>query len=589
MRVHNPQTNKKLVTDLLNSLKELRSKRGFDTHTYIEAKCILLNKYMRDFNLKSCVVGVSGGIDSAITLGLVHKAAKFKNSPIKKIFPILLPVFSPDGATNQQETIIRGEEVAKTFNIKPVKIDLTQSHRSIKNAVDENIGEKGKGWASGQLVSYVRTPALYYVTSLLAQKNIPGVICGTTNKDEGAYLGYFGKASDGMVDLQLISDIHKSEVYKVAKSLGVPKSVLEVTPSGDMFDGRVDEDVFGTPYDFVELYMLYLSIKDEREKEKLFKSWDSKAKKQFTTLKKRLERMHNYNKHKYLGKSPAVHLDVYESSIPDGWNNAITENSNANSNNNFVGEFSLSKELIDVLHQNKNLIKIKPIKKIGDESCIIDNLLTKKEIRYLLDDLANQKWIPVGKDGMKKNFNPETDAVGSYRASCYSEKLAKILWERVVGKISTLRVMKDDTPTDWNGERVWRAVGINPLMRFIRYDSSGVLVPHYDGPYAYNPGKRTLMSLVLYLTDNNKSTGGATRFIKDKQKNKPLSERKYDDWERLAINKEVVLKIYPRKGTALLFDHRILHDSESLNGKKDKILLRTDIIFERCGINFQKK
>lgn len=320
MKIYNPQTDRILNKDLVDALYSLRSRRNFNPEMYIEAKASLINAYMRQFGLKSCVVAVSGGIDSAVTLGLVSKASQQKNSPIKKVLAVLLPIFN-EGATNQDVATRRGRETAQAFGISPIIIDLTETHNYLKRAIDSSTKISGQGWASGQLVSYLRTPALYYITSLLSQENFPAMLCGTTNRDEGSYLGYFGKASDGMVDVQIISDIHKSEVYKVGELLGVPKGVHEAVPTGDMFDGRTDEEVFGAPYDFVELYLLYLSIKDAQERKKILENFSRDAQKQFEILSARLEALHKYNQHKYLGKSPAVHLDIYESSIPGGWNN----------------------------------------------------------------------------------------------------------------------------------------------------------------------------------------------------------------------------------------------------------------------------
>jgi hypothetical protein len=61
-------------------------------------------------------------------------------------------------------------------------------------------GIKGTAWASGQLVSYLRTPMLYYQTALLTEQGFRSIACGTTNRDEGSYIGFFGKASDGSID-----------------------------------------------------------------------------------------------------------------------------------------------------------------------------------------------------------------------------------------------------------------------------------------------------------------------------------------------------------------------------------------------------
>ena len=232
---------------------------------------------------------------------------------------MLLPVFSKEGATNQDQAVERGKLICRFFGIKPVIIDLTSSHQTVKNTVDKNLSIKGEDWASGQLVSYIRTPALYYISSLLSEKNLPAIICGTTNRDEGAYLGYFGKASDGMVDLQIISDIHKSEVYKIAELLNIPQEIINTVPSGDMYDGRSDEQVFGATYDFVELFLLLKSIQDKKTVDSIKQKWTINAKKQFIVLSKRLEKLHNYNLHKYLRGSSSIHLDIYERKVPGGW------------------------------------------------------------------------------------------------------------------------------------------------------------------------------------------------------------------------------------------------------------------------------
>ncbi|MEO5729362.1 MAG: NAD(+) synthase, partial [Byssovorax sp.] len=248
-----------LHPDLARALQALRRRRGFEVGRCMEAKTTLLNAYLTESGLQACVVGVSGGVDSAVTLGLVCRAAEQPGSPIRKVVAALMPLFVSDGATNQDIALARGREVAERFGAQAITVDLSSGHGSVKSAVDEALGAAGGPWASGQLVSYLRTPALYYLASLLTQQGFPSVLLGTTNRDEGGYIGFFGKASDGMVDIQLISDLHKSEVYQVARHLGVPTSVIDANPTGDVFDGRTDEEMIGAPYDFIELYTLYLA------------------------------------------------------------------------------------------------------------------------------------------------------------------------------------------------------------------------------------------------------------------------------------------------------------------------------------------
>ena len=318
MKVYNEQSDRNLSEQLKEIQKEIRKKRNFNPKDYIEQKSNLLNEYMNKYGLKACVIAISGGIDSAVVLGIVKKASEQTNSPIKKIMPMLLPILKSTGVTNQNEATNRGKELCEKLDLKPYIIDLTSVNNEIRKSLEPVIEIKGEDWAIGQLGPYSRTPVLYYTTSLLNQEGFGAIICGTTNKDEGAYLGYVGKASDGMVDVQVISDIHKSEVYQVAHELGIPKSIIEATPSGDMYDSRTDETVFGASYDFVELYLNYLNMEDS-EKEKLISSLDEKSKEQFDFYAKNLENLHKYNLHKYMAKSPAVHLDLYDSSVKGGW------------------------------------------------------------------------------------------------------------------------------------------------------------------------------------------------------------------------------------------------------------------------------
>ena len=335
MKIYNAQNDNILRPSLAATLQTLRDTQAFDASGYALAKAQRLNDYLRSYGLKSCVVAVSGGIDSAVVLGIAALAQRQEDSPLERIVPVLLPVLESTGATNQASATVKGQEVARAFGMEPKVVALSKAHQILKSIVDQEVGGTlgpsgsstvvvGEDWAAGQLVSYLRTPALYYVTSLLTQTGQPGVLLGTTNKDEGAYLGYFGKASDGLVDVQLISDLHKSEVFALGRELGVPSSVLTATPTGDMYDGRSDEEVFGAPYDFVELFLRFKYALPQ-ERTRWAKDWDADDVRQFYGLSDRLERMHQYNKHKYLGKSPAVHLDLWDCKIEQGWDYFVYE------------------------------------------------------------------------------------------------------------------------------------------------------------------------------------------------------------------------------------------------------------------------
>lgn len=555
-----------LSKELENILFSLRKRRAFNPKLYIEEKTVKLNKYMAEHKLSSCVVAVSGGIDSAVVLGIVCEAAKKEDSPIKKIVPVTLPIFKDKFTSNQSEATKKAINLMNALSPKkesvqwmPLKINLTSAFEALKSEVDESCSIEGLPWAAGQLVSYLRTPTYYYITSLLTQQKLPGVVVGTTNRDEGAYLGFFGKASDGMVDIQLISDLHKSEVFKVGGFLSIPKEILYAVPTGDMFDNRPDEDVFGATYDSVELF-LQMKCLSEEEKTTYLSSLNNDSKKQFNDISEKLERLHAFNKHKYLGKSPAVHLDILESGVPGGWPIEIKESSK------IINEFTLNKpKLSDVDFPNQECSILKDLDKFAATA---SGILRNDEIKDLLNQVKS--WVPVAVNGYMRDYK-NGDEVGSWRASAFSEEWAAILWQKIAHIIP---------PTITLDNSIWVANGVSSLLRFIKYEDGGFLVPHYDYPFEFKNKNRTFLSLVLFLTAP--SNGGATRFIKDPQKDKRLSDMDLSDWNRKPFNDEILLSVNPNPGSALIFDHFLLHDGESVIGQNPKIIIRTDVVYKPC-------
>lgn len=580
MKVYNPHSDRIIHTEIETLLINYRNSKNFNAKDYIHAKSILLNSYMHKFNLKSCVIAVSGGIDSAIVLGIVAYAAKLNNSPIKKILPVCLPVSDSKGATGQDTATIRGKEVCLSYGIQPFVIELSPPHKLIGNTVSENIHITGEDWAQGQLVAHTRTPTLYYCATLLTQEKLPAIICGTTNRDEGLYLGYFGKASDGLVDVQLISDLHKSEVYKVAQELNTPDSILKVTPQGDMYDGRSDEEVFGAPYAFVEYYLHFLSL--SLDEQQLIKNlFSQEAAEQFDFFSQNIENLHNYNRHKYFGASPAVHLDLDYKDIKEGWktNCSFSRKSDKAINiHNFVG--LTSSDSVPMSFTN-------PI----DSHCVthyvnnnpiycINNAFSNEENEWLLKQCNHNDWKPANIYG-KHEISP--DFIMSQRTTIYNDILSNYLFQRIAKHIPHLKIHEDITtlPRMLNNSNIWSASSINPLFRYIRYNNGQQLITHYDDTYEYNEYKKTLMTVIIYLEDSS----ALTRFINDPQTNIEESKRNYNDWSNIAEDKHVLLSIPSKIGQIVVFDHRILHDATAPYNEQ-KTIIRTDLVFEAPQLGF---
>lgn len=570
--------------ELHDTLAVIRARRNFDPEAYAAAKAALLNDYMRHFGLKACVVAVSGGIDSAVVYALIARARATAGSPIERVVAITLPYqggTEDSGVTNQAETIDRAFDLVEHLEGEAgdglVQISMDTIHRFLVTGVESAVGIRPNAWARGQIASTLRTAVLSYVCTLLTRQKLPAILVGTTNRDEGGYLGYFGKYSDGAVDVQLISDLHKNEVRALAAHLDVPESIRAATPTGDMFDASTDEEVFGVPYDYVELFTA-LAAMPPAEAERLTAAWSVSTRLRNAEMAQAVTAMHGYNRHKYLGRSPAVHLDLLPAAVPGGWDNRPAAARATRDPSRFVGLYQPGPDApspLDATHRGT------PSVEPGFKHLAIPNLMGARECAALVAGIPPTVWIPVGIDGIRRETPPEV--VGSYRASLYDPAFAEALWERLRGCLPAVRLFDaTSAETDWDGHPVWQPVGINPLFRFIRYLDGGKLVPHYDAPYVETPLRRTLMSLVVYL-DDPAGGQGATRFIRDPQDGMPLAERDLADWTRDAEFNEVVARSEPRAGKAIVFDHRVLHDSEAISGDTVKTIVRTDIVFERAS------
>jgi hypothetical protein len=218
----------------------------------------------------------------------------------------------------------------------------------------------------------------------------------------------------------------------------------------------------------------------------------------------------------------------------------------------------------------------------GDGAMLIKNAINPSACDELIKFFEESgKYAPVTIQGMQ---NVTDDNIGSNRITGFSPSIANDIWHYIRYSIHKIKVVNQYTSTDfWQGfskmQYDWSAVGISPMLRFMRYQKHGQHYPHYDAGYIY-PDKnyRTLKSFVLYLTTNQ---SGATRFIEDKQSHLTVFSRKHDDWSREPKPEEILYRNLPVKGDMLIFDHRICHDVESFNDiVGDRIIIRGDIIYK---------
>ena len=201
-----------------------------------------LKDYIKDSNLKAFVVGISGGIDSAVTSTLCAMTGF-------KTYAVIMPIHQ-----NPDETD-RGIEhcnwLKRKFNdIEIIKLDLTDSYETLIKNIPKNFKTD---LSLANTRARIRMSTLYLIAG-----GSSGIVAGTGNKIEDFGVGFFTKYGDGGVDISPIADLMKSDVYKLAKDMGVADSILKAKPTDGLWDDkRTDEDQLGVSYDDLEWAMSY--------------------------------------------------------------------------------------------------------------------------------------------------------------------------------------------------------------------------------------------------------------------------------------------------------------------------------------------
>ncbi|KTD53763.1 NAD+ synthetase [Legionella santicrucis] len=560
-----------LTPTLENLLGLYRSKRAFDPAFYLEAKINLLSRYFEKTKLRAAVLGVSGGIDSAIALAILNVFYKKERSFLKRLVPICLPFFNCLGATGQVKAVDGAKKIINFLNLDQIILDLNETHGFLYEQIANGFNFKKTPWSQGQLVSNLRTPVFYQIANHLNEEGYPCAVFGTINRDEGSYTGFFGKASDAMVDIQLISDLHKSEVKKLASFLNIPQDLIDAQPTGNTYDSNTDELSFGFSYDFLELYTYYLNLA-EYEKTLFLQRLDKYSYFTFSAYEKLLLERHTHNQHKYFVKPQGLHFDVYSKSVAGGWLDDVEEKKTINLS--LFQNFFVLDDLFFKQYWNKSTI-FPQSHTICPYVFQIENALSLSETEGFLKIFNEQKPSYVGNDGYP------TDEGKQLRATTYSPHLASLFSERLVSFFEHYLYDDGYQPIDGGKNTIWRMKGFSPFFRFIMYEPGGELIGHYDEGYE-DGREKTLFSVLFYLTTQPQQAGGETVILLDKDRNTPLSERCFQDDEDIPAH-DILHAVLPSAGHALVLPHRIKHGVTKNLATNKRVVIRADIIYERLG------
>lgn len=196
---------------------------------------------VREAGLSGAVVGLSGGIDSAVVSGLCARALGPEN-----VLGLIMPAHSvPQDSEDAELT-------AKTWGIEYRIIDLSDIYDHFIRLLP-----MGSPMANANLKPRLRMITLYHHANTLNR-----MVVGTGNRSE-IMVGYFTKYGDAGVDLLPLAGLYKHQVRDIARDIGVPEQVIARPPSAGLWEGQTDEDEIGISY--AELDRVLAAMHEGRE------------------------------------------------------------------------------------------------------------------------------------------------------------------------------------------------------------------------------------------------------------------------------------------------------------------------------------
>jgi NAD+ synthase len=202
-----------------------------------------LKDYAITNNIKSLVIGVSGGIDSAVSSTLAAKTGL-------PTYVLSMPLHSSVDSDRLSDDYCKKLE-EEYDNVTRIRIELSSVYEKFIHSVNwwTNSGEyTNNNHANANTKSRLRMVTLYQIAG-----TVGGIVVGTGNKVEDYGVGFYTKYGDGGVDIAPIADLYKTEVWELGKFMGVDPRIVEAKPTDGLWDdGRTDEDQLGASYEQLE-------------------------------------------------------------------------------------------------------------------------------------------------------------------------------------------------------------------------------------------------------------------------------------------------------------------------------------------------
>lgn len=202
-----------------------------------------IEDYAHRANIKTLVVGISGGIDSAVVSTLCARTNR-------DVIVVTMPIRQrPD---LHDLSMRHGHWLRERYpNVHHEVVDLTPAFDEFEKCMSKTQGTYDSLLAFANSRSRLRMITLYQIAQSTA-----GIVVGTGNKVEDFGVGFYTKYGDGGVDISPIADCYKSEVWAMGRELGVLDDIINAAPTDGLWDdGRTDEDQIGLSYEELEVAM----------------------------------------------------------------------------------------------------------------------------------------------------------------------------------------------------------------------------------------------------------------------------------------------------------------------------------------------